>query len=50
MHSGNSRSTIVSPENNHSQTLEDKPMKTSSIVSTVDAIYGTNESDRILRR
>lgn len=50
MFSGNSRSTITSQEMERIAKFDNIPMKTSSIVSTEEAIYGGTEVDRILRK
>jgi hypothetical protein len=50
MLSGNHRSTIIPSEYGRSPKTEEKPMKTSSIVSTSDTIYGAGSNDHILRK
>ncbi len=50
MLSGNHRSTIIPSEYGRSPKPEDKPMKTSSIVSTSEVIYTGNSTDHILRK
>lgn len=46
----NYRSTMGSDERDRMLRAEEKPMKTSSIVSTDQAIYCNSEVDRILRK